>query len=372
MAKLDTASKAWYRLLELKRVYDKMASKKAEDLTPKQMSWLEKIGNFLWVNWIWDIWAPANGIAKVASMVTPNDWRMPRWGSTNATRTNPYLWFLFPRDYWQGWVVEPDSWQINNAFNMKERVATWKEWENDTRANWERMSHNWAEDQAFKIAVWVYGYNPFVYWTIWLPIDAAWTLYASLRNWYNAIADYYNKHKAKDWGDKWVEDYLATTKKQIDEAEKYYNKIADAKKNYIDYYLPWDSEDTDYPAFDDYVRKAVDADTLYYIKTKLDKWADDVDTAAIDQAVDYNNSKKTPTKAALKTRDQIMIWLWKNPYASAPAVAAEPVEYLWDRYEAQILPKMEVLTNRYQPEVDEVADKLLKESPDYKLYNKSK
>ena len=346
MAKLDTASKAWYRLLELKRVYDKMASKKIEELTPKQMSWLEKVGNFLWVNWIWDIWAPANGIAKVASMVTPDDWRMSRWGSTNATRTNPYLWLFFPREYGQWERVEPDSWQINNPFNMDRRMMTVNEDFNGKWANWDSAPNDpkWLSVPV-KIQAWALLYNPFVYQLAWLPIDAAWTLYASLRNWYNAIADYYNKHKANDWGDKWVEDYLAMTKNQIDEAEKYYNKIAEAKRNYVDYYLPWDSEDTDYPSFDDYVRKAVDADTLYYINTKLDKWSDDVDKAAIDQAVDYNNSKKTPTKSALKTRDQIMIWLWQNPYASTPAVAAE---------------------------LNSEADKLLKEAPEDKLYNKLK
>jgi hypothetical protein len=173
---------------------------------------------------------------------------------------------------------------------------------------------------------------PAAYWLLTTPAlatDAIWTTYASIRNWYNAIADYYNKHKSDTWADKWVEDYLKNTKKQIDEAEKYYNKIAEARKNYVDYYLPWDTENTDYPSFDDYVRDAVDADTLYYINTKLDKWADDVNPVAIKQAVDYDNSKKTPTKAALKTRDQIMLWLWRNPYAMQRSVA-EPAKYLGD------------------------------------------
>lgn len=340
MAKLDTASKAWYRLLELKRVYDLMASKKAEDLTPRQRSWLQKIWDFLWNNGIWGVWAPANGIAAGASAVTPNDWRMPRWGSTNATRPNPLLNVFYPSTFWQWKTPEPDSWQINNSFNMDERVPTVSEVNNRHYANWDAIDikywrdpndrHRWddVDDSVFAhLFFW-----PAAYWLFTTPAlatDAIWTTYASIRNWYNAIADYYNKHKSDTWADKWVEDYLKNTKKQIDEAEKYYNKIAEARKNYVDYYLPWDSENTDYPSFDDYVRDAVDADTLYYINTKLDKWADDVNPVAIKQAVDYDNSKKTPTKAALKTRDQIMLWLWRNPYAIQRSVA-EPAKYLGD------------------------------------------
>lgn len=327
--KLNTYEKSAYRLLELKRLRDMLLAKKQDELTPKQQSWIEKIGNFLWANGIWDVWAPVNGIAKVASAVTPDSWRMPRRGSTNATRPNPYLWFLYPRDYWQGWVVEPDSWQINNAFNVRQRIATWKEWENDRWANWKRMDHNWAEDQAFKIAAWTMGYNPLVYWAIWLPVDAAWTAYASLRNWYNAIADYYNKHKAKTWADDWVEKYLEDTKKQIAEAERYEKQLSEKYKDYIDTYLPWDSENTDYPSFDDYVKQQVNADTLYYISSKLGKWPDEVPEESVNQTIDYSIAKKTPTKAAIKTRDQIMLWLWQNPYAVTRNVI-EPVKYLGD------------------------------------------
>lgn len=329
--KLNTYEKSAYRLLELKRLRDMLLAKKQDELTPKQQSWIEKIGNFLWANGIWDVWAPANGIAKVASAVTPDSWRMPRWGSTNATRTNPYLWLLYPRDYGQWEKPEPDSWQINNPFNMDFRAPTVVEdfkWE---WANWDPMHNDdfqWISVPA-KIQGWLMFYNPYVYWAIWLPIDAAWTAYASLRNWYNAIADYYNKHKAKTWADDWVEKYLEDAKKQIAEAEKYERQLSEKYKDYIDTYLPWDSENTDYPSFDDYVKQQVNADTLYYISSKLGKWPDEVPEESVNQTVDYSIAKKTPTKAAIKTRDQIMLWLWQNPYAVTRS-AIEPVKYLGD------------------------------------------
>ena len=336
--KLNTYEKSAYRLLELKRLRDMLLAKKQDELTPKQMSWIEKIGNFLWANGIWDVWAPANGIAKVASAVTPDSWRMPRWGSTNATRPNPLLNVFYPSTFWQWKTPEPDSWQINNSFNMDERVPTFSEVNDRHYANWDGINisywpdkngrHRWDDVDNSVFAHMFFW--PAAYWLFTTPAlatDAIWTAYASLRNWYNAIADYYDKHKANTWADKWVEDYLEKTKKQIAEAEKYEKQLSEKYKDYIDTYLPWDSENTDYPSFDDYVKKAVDADTLYYISSKLGQWPDEVPEKSVNQAIDYNIAKKTPTKAAIKTRDQIMISEWKNPYAVTRSVI-EPIKYL--------------------------------------------
>lgn len=331
--KLNTYEKSAYRLLELKRLRDMLLAKKQDELTPKQMSWIEKIGNFLWANGIWDVWAPANGIAKVASAVTPDNWRMPRWGSTNATRPNPFLELFYPSTFWQGKYVEPDSWQINNSFNMDERLPTVSEVNNESWANGERIKSYPGVFGDADASVFAHMFFwPAAYWLLTTPslaTDAIWTAYASLRNWYNAIADYYNKHKAKTWADDWVEKYLEKTKKQIAEAEKYEKQLSEKYKDYIDTYLPWDSEDTDYPSFNDYVKQQVDADTLYYISSKLGKWPDEVPEESVRQTIDYNIDKKTPTKAAIKTRDQIMLSEWRNPYAIQRSVA-EPAKYLGD------------------------------------------
>lgn len=327
--KLNTYEKSLVRLRELQRLRDLMLAKKEDELTPRQRSWIQKIWDFLWNNGIWGVWAPANWIAAAASAVTPDNWRMPRWGSTNATRPNPLLELFYPSAFWQGKYVEPDSWQINNSFNMDERLPTVSEVNNGSWANGKRIKSYpgvFGDADASVFAHMLFW--PAAYWIFTTPAlatDAIWTTYASIRNWYNAIADYYNKHKSKTWADKWVEEYLENTKKQIAEAEKYEKELADKYRDYIENYMPegtWNS-------FDDIVKKEVDADTLYYISSKLNKRPDEISDAKAKEVADYSQSNIVPTKAALKTRDQIMLWLWRNPYAIQRSVT-EPAKYLGD------------------------------------------
>lgn len=316
--KLNTYEKSLVRLRELQRLRDLMLAKKEDELTPRQRSWIQKIWDFLWNNGIWGIWAPANWIAAAASAVTPDNWRMPRWGSTNATRPNPFMEAIYPSTYWQWRVVKPDSWQINNPFNSDRRMPTWAE-------RGEGPESSGVYDSGVEAIIKMFGWpaSYLLATTPALATDAAWTIYASLRNWYNAIADYYNKHKANTWADKWVEDYLERTKKQIAEAEKYEKELADKYRDYIENYMPEGTWNT----FDDIVKKEVDADTLYYISSKLNKRPDEISDAKAKEVADYSQSKMVPTKAATKTRDQIMLWLWQNPYAVTRSVI-EPVEYL--------------------------------------------
>ena len=316
-AAIDLPTKAWINVNKNKALIRKLMQKNSE-LTDSQKSWIEKN---LWEK-IFDV--INSPIEYIASKVW---WRLPRWGSTNATRPNPVMGTLYPMSHWQWPTVDEDSWQINNAFNARTRLPNWSEIINNRYANWEPVESNNAwDDKATVPAAWL---AKLVWWPlaytvlnpVTLPVDAIWTMYASLRNWYNAIADYYNKWSSKWKSDEQYQKTLDTLRDSLKEAEGAKQRIDEYDKSYKEYmknthqnpsYSPIPADESmSYSTiesgpytFEDYIKDRNDTDILNYIEKNIK------DIPNVWTKVDDEWKTDWTTKLWKVTESQIKNALW--------------------------------------------------------------
>lgn len=273
-ANIDLPTKAWINVNKNIALVKKLMEKNSE-LTERQKSWVTKILG----SW----------------------WRWPRWGSTNATRPNPIMGTLYPMSHWQWPTVDEDSWQVNNAFNARTRLPNWNEIKNNRYANWEPVESNRpADDRATIPAAWL---AKLVWWPlaytvlnpVTLPIDAIWTVYATLRNWYNAIADFHNKLNSEKRSGTQYQKTLDSLRDSLKEAEEAKQRIDEYDKAYKEYmrsihqnpkysaapadeYMSYSEIESRPYTFEDYIKDRNDTDILNYIEKNIqnipDKWTD--------------------------------------------------------------------------------------------------
>ena len=175
--KVNTSDKIKYRIRDLQRLADRIIQQNW-GMTKMQESWFKK-------NWL-DV-----------SKYLPDS--LPRWWDTNLTAPAPIYNTIYPTWYRNQWeTVEPDSWAINNPFNMRRRMPTFKEIDNNEWNDWEYLNTKntgvWWEKILAPIVMWATA--PFTF-TPYLIADSIWTAYATLRNWYNALVDFYNSWRAQ-------------------------------------------------------------------------------------------------------------------------------------------------------------------------------
>ena len=323
-ATIDLPTKAWINVNKNKALIRKLMQKNSE-LTDSQKSWIEKN---LWEE-IFDV--VNSPIEYIASKVW---WKLPRWGSTNATRPNPFMWTIYPMSHWQWSAPDPDSWQINNAFNADSRLPNWSEISNWRYANWEPFARAVRKRDAYWNVYTVYDDYivpeawlakivgaPFVLSRPWLATDAIWTLYASLRNWYNAIADYYNKWSSKWKSDEQYQKTLDALRDSLKEAEEAKQRIDEYDKSYKEYmkntrqnpsYSPIPADESmSYSTiesrpytFEDYIKDRNDTDILDYIEENIK------DIPNVWTKVDDEWKTDWTTKLWKVTESQIKNALW--------------------------------------------------------------